>query len=83
MEFPSRFIHQKQASKKTGTQKKLEELKYDEDRDINIFMSELQNLIDDIEKMDGDMTNNIKVGILNRTLPEHLRYINIFQYTNS
>jgi len=43
----------------------------------------LQNLIDDIEKIDGDMTNNIKVGILNRTLPEHLRYINVFQYTNS
>ena len=72
-----------QQTRKLEIKRKLDELKYDEEKDINIFMSELQNLIDDLEKIDGDMSNNTKAGILNRTLPEHLRYINVFQYANN
>ena len=72
-----------QQIRKMELKKKLDELKYDEEKDINIFMSELQNIIDDLEKLDGDMNSNTKVGILNRTLPENLRYINVFQYINN
>ena len=66
-----------QQTRKMELKKKLDELKYDEEKDINIFMSELQNIIDDLEKIDGDMNCSTKVGILNRTLPENLRYINV------
>ena len=72
-----------QQTRKMELKKKLDELKYDEEKDINIFMSELQNIIDDLEKIDGDMNCSTKVGILNRTLPENLRYINVFQYINN
>ena len=72
-----------QQTRKMKLKKKLNELKYNKKKDINIFMSELQNIIDDLEKLDGDMNSNTKVGILNRTLPENLRYINVFQYINN
>jgi len=55
-------------NKKDGTKKKLEEIKFDEDKDINIFMAELQNTIDELERIDTDFTSSIKVGILNRAL---------------
>ena len=70
-------------TRKMELKKKLDELKYDEEKDINIFMSELQNIIDDLEKLDGDMDSNTKVDILNRTLPENLSYINVFQNINN
>jgi len=57
---------------------KLEEIKFDGDKDINIFMAKLQNTIDKLEKI--DLTSSTKVGILNRALPENIRWINVFQY---
>eukprot|EP00833_Pecoramyces_ruminatium_P006369 jgi/Orpsp1_1/1180401/evm.model.c7180000073270.1 len=42
---------------------------------------ELKKKLDEL-KRDGDMSSSIKVGTLNRALPENLRYINVFQYTN-
>jgi len=62
---------------------KLNELKYDEDKNINIFISEMQNLIDELESIDTDLTNCEKVGILNRSLPDHLRFINVFKYKDN
>jgi len=60
--------------------KKLNSLKYNEEQDINIFIATLQNLIDELENIDHDMEPSTKAGILNRTLPENLRFINVFQY---
>jgi len=67
-------------TRKMELKNKLEEIKFDEDKDINIFMAELQNTIDELEKIDTDLTSSTKVGILNRALPENLRWINVFQY---
>jgi len=60
--------------------KKLNSLKYNEEQDINIFIATLQNLIDELENIDHDMEPSTKAGILNRALPENLRFINVFQY---
>ena len=61
---------------------KINSLKYSEDQDINIFMATLQNAMDELENIDHDIGNNVKAGILNRCLPDNLRFINVFQYKN-
>jgi len=38
--------------------------------------------IDELEKIDNDIESSVKVGILNRSLPEELRWINVFQFKN-
>jgi len=43
-------------------------------------MAKLQNAIKELENLDHDISDNIKAGILNRFLPENLRFINVFQY---
>jgi len=48
-------------------------LKYNPEVDINIFIAELQNTLDELEKIDNDIESSVKVGILNRGLPEELR----------
>jgi len=57
-------------------------LKYNQEVDINIFIAELQNTTDELEKIDNDIESSVKVGILNRSLPEELRGINVFQFKN-
>ncbi|KAG4083508.1 hypothetical protein H8356DRAFT_1381017 [Neocallimastix lanati (nom. inval.)] len=52
-------------------------LKFNEDQDINIFMATLQNTIEEYESIDHDIEDSIKAGILNRALPENLRFINV------
>jgi len=42
---------------------------------FRIYLDEIRN------PRHGDMTDNIKVGILNRALPENLRWINVFQFS--
>jgi len=59
---------------------KINNMKYNEDEDINIFIAKLQNAIDELENLDHDLSDSSKAGILNRTLPENLRFINVFQY---
>jgi len=61
---------------------KINSLKYSEDQDINIFMATLQNAMDELENIDHDIGNNVKAGILNRCLPDNLRFINVFQFKN-
>jgi len=61
---------------------KINNLKYNEDEDINIFIATLQNLIDELENISHDLGNEVKAGILNRSLPDHLRFINVFQFKN-
>jgi len=61
---------------------KINSLKYSEDQDINIFMATLQNTMDELENIDHDIGNNVKAGILNRCLPDNLRFINVFQFKN-
>jgi len=36
-----------------------------------------------MENIDHDISDNVKAGILNRSLPENLRFINVFQYKNN
>ena len=69
-------------SRKLELKKKLNELKFEEEQDINIFMEDLQNTIEELEKIDEDLSTSTKVGILNRALPENLRFINVFQYNS-
>jgi len=53
-------------------------LKYSVNDDISIFIANLQNLINDLEDIDGALSS--KIGILNRFLPPDLRWINVFQF---
>ena len=46
-------------------------------------MADLKNTIEELEKIDEDLNTSIKVGILNRALPENLRFINVFQYNSN
>jgi len=55
-------------------------LKFNINDDIHIFLATLQNMLDELEIIDSDISDNTKVGILNRTLPENLRWINVFQF---
>jgi len=61
---------------------KLNRLKFTTDDDIHIFLATLQNMIDELEIIDTDLSDSVKVGILNRALPENLRWINVFQFNN-
>ncbi|KAG4083376.1 hypothetical protein H8356DRAFT_1363860 [Neocallimastix lanati (nom. inval.)] len=56
---------------------KINNLKFNINDDIHIFLATLQNLIDELERIDFDISDNIKVGILNRSLPENLPFSNI------
>ncbi|OUM69811.1 hypothetical protein PIROE2DRAFT_2241 [Piromyces sp. E2] len=54
-------------------------MKFNIDEDIHIFLAILQNHIEELENIEGDLPNNTKAGILNRCLPENLKWINVFQ----
>ena len=58
-------------------------LKFDINGDIHIFLATLQNMLDELEIIDSDISDNTKVGMLNRALPENLRWINVFQFNNN
>lgn len=62
---------------------RLEKFKYDPKLDINIFVASMENIIEELEQIDNPINDNIKVGILNRSLPEQLRFINIFQFRDN
>jgi len=47
------------------------------------FLATLQNMLDELEIIDTDISDNTKVGILNGALPENLRWINVFQFNNN
>jgi len=49
---------------------------------ILIFIAELQNTIDELEKINNDIKPSVKVDIFNRSLPKELRWINVFQFKN-
>jgi len=61
---------------------KINNLKYNEEDDINIFIAKLQNAIYELENTDYELSDLDKAGILNRSLPENRRFINVFQYKN-
>ena len=58
-------------------------MKYSINDDMNTFIAMLQNSINDLENLEGDMADPIKVDILNRALPENLRFINVFRYKSN
>eukprot|EP00833_Pecoramyces_ruminatium_P007340 jgi/Orpsp1_1/1181372/evm.model.c7180000076991.1 len=68
---------------KLELKEKLEKAKYNINIDINIFISFLQNIFDELESLDYKITDDARVGILNRSLPEDLRYINVFQFKDN
>ena len=57
-------------------------LKNNPEIDINILIGELQNNIDEFEKIDNDIEPSVKADILNRSLPGELRWINLFRFKN-
>ena len=61
----------------------IDSMKYNIEEDIHIFISILLNYIDELEIIDGDLSPNTKIGILNRSLPDNLRWINVFQFKNN
>jgi len=61
---------------------KINNLKNNEEDNINIFIAKLQNALDELENIDYELSDPVKAGVLNRSLPENLRFINIFQYKN-
>jgi len=68
--------------KKMQLKNKINMLKFNIDEDIHIFLATLQNLIDELEIIDSDMSDSVKVGILNRAQPKNLMGINVFQFNN-
>jgi len=46
-------------------------------------MATLQNLIGELEIINHEIYNCIKAGMLNRSLPENLWFINVFQPKNN
>ena len=57
-------------------------LKNNPEIDIKILIGELQNNIDEFEKIDNDIEPSVKADILNRSLPGELRWINLFRFKN-
>jgi len=80
VELPSRFLYFRRRASKNDI--KLNRLKFTIDDDIHIFLATLQNMIDELEIIDTDLSDSVKVGILNKALPENLRWINVFQFNN-
>ncbi len=68
--------------RKCDLRNKIINLKYNVKEDIHIFIANLENLMEELEKIDTDIPDSNKVGILNRALPQDLRFINVFQYKN-
>eukprot|EP00833_Pecoramyces_ruminatium_P014176 jgi/Orpsp1_1/1188208/evm.model.d7180000063215.1 len=69
--------------KKMILKDKINKLKFNIDNDIYIFLSKFQNIIDELERIDSDISDNVKVGLLNRSLPENIRWVNVFQFNNN
>ena len=65
---------------KSELKTKIENLKYNTEIDINIFIAALENIFEELEYIDTPINDEIKVGIFNRSLPENLRFINVFQF---
>jgi len=68
--------------RKLEIKNKINNIKYNEEDDINIFIAKLQNSIDELENIYYVLSDSVKAGILNRSLPKILRFINVFQYKN-
>jgi hypothetical protein len=69
--------------RKQDLKDKISNLKFNEDQDIYIFMATSQNITKEYESIDHDIDDSIKADILNRALPNNLRFMNVFQYKNN
>eukprot|EP00833_Pecoramyces_ruminatium_P007745 jgi/Orpsp1_1/1181777/evm.model.c7180000078571.1 len=58
----------------------LDTIKFNPEKDINIFIASLENIFEELEYIDTSIPDDMKVGILNRALPDNLRFINVFQF---
>jgi len=68
---------------KLELKERLDKLKYDPSIDINIFISFMENIFDELEILNYNIPDDARIGILNRSLPENLRWINVFQFRDS
>jgi len=66
--------------RKLELEKEIKGMKYNIDEDINIFLTNLQKLINDL--VDGDISTTSKIGILNKYLTLNLQWVNAFQFNN-
>ena len=78
-----KFLTASPEKRKLEIKNKINSLKYNEEEDSNVFIIKLQNALDEQESIDYELSDTVKAGILNRSLPENLRYINVFQYKNN
>ena len=62
---------------------KLNNLKYDLTTDINIFITTLENYFDELEFINKLISDETKVGIFYRSLPDDLKWINVFQFSDN
>jgi len=56
---------------------KINLLKFDINGNIHIFLATLQNMLNDLEIIDSDISDNTKVGMLNRAFSENIGWINV------
>jgi len=68
---------------KIDLKEEIDNMKYSINDDINTFIAMLQNSINALENLEGDMADPIKSGILNRALPKNLRFINVLRYKSN
>lgn len=67
----------------TELKERLNKIKYDPNIDIHIFLSYLKNIFDELDYLDSPIPDDVRVGILNRSLPDNLRFINVFQFRDN
>eukprot|EP00833_Pecoramyces_ruminatium_P006047 jgi/Orpsp1_1/1180079/evm.model.c7180000072101.1 len=58
-------------------------MKFNDKIDIHMFISTLDSTLNELENIDSKIKDESKVEILNRALPEELRFINVFTYKKS
>jgi len=58
--------------------KKINEMIFQKEQEINIFVIDLQNTIEEQEKINEDLNKNTKVGILNNFIKFNIERHTIF-----
>jgi len=65
-------------SRRLELKKKINEMIFRKEQEINIFVIDLQNTIEEQEKINEDLNKNTKVGILNNFIKFNIERHTIF-----
>jgi len=63
MDYIRKVLHNNPEKRKLEIKNKINNLKYNEEDDINIFIAKLNNAIDELENSDYELSNPVKAGI--------------------